>query len=135
MSACVCRSNVCCLPDDFEYRSDQPAEPAICQVAVEFSAETAFDASYVVLFWTIPAVADEGSYYQITRNGTLLATVQDAEITNAYTAGAIVPGEDYTYEVTLFYGCVEEDQVVPVWGFGQDALGDPYGSAIGTPST
>ena len=133
MSACVCRANTCCLPDDFEYRSDQPAEPEICSLIINASAETAFDGSYVLLFWTIPNVAGDNSYYEITRDGTLLVTVQDADITNAYTDGTVEPGETYEYEVTLFYECVDEDQVIPVWGFGQDALGTPEGDAIGTP--
>ena len=134
MSACVCRANTCCLPDDFGYRSDQPAEPEICELVVDFDAETAFDGSYVLLFWTIPTEASDGSYYEITRDGVLLATVEDADITNAYADGTVETGESYTYEVTLFYECAdEEDIIIPVWGFGQDALGLPQGDAIGTP--
>lgn len=133
MSVCVCRVNTCCPPDIFEYRSDQPVAPQICSQIINASAETAFDGSYVLLFWTIPAVASDNSYYEITRDGVLLATVQDADITNAYTDGTVQPGETYTYEVTLFYECANQELIVPVWGFGQDALGLPEGSAIGTP--
>lgn len=133
MSACVCRANTCCLPDDFEYRSDQPAEPEICTLAIDFNAETAFDGSYVALSWALPSVTDEDAYYEITRDGILIATVEDALITNAYVDGTVESGETYEYGVTLFYVCEDEAQAIPVWGFGQDALGYE-GSAIGTPS-